>query len=222
MALLACVFLVPGAYCIEIGFSAENGGESTDLSSSYDVDTGVSVSEESTASFDQPAIENTRSVSGTGDINAVQTYPGSGGYAGSATLSARDVSGTLQSNAILTPTSSANQITSLSGDSADVSLSLNHQGDSLYMGSGMGSGSINTNQNVRTGSIIFAMNETFANSWTPNGIAYFNTIMYGGIQISKAQDISADEPSPMSSVMSFFPGTALNWKMEEKALMTIV
>jgi len=85
VALLACVFLVPGAFSIEIGFSAENGGESTSLSSSYDVDTDVSVKEESTASFGQPAIENTRSVSGTGNIKATQSYMGSNGYSAKLT-----------------------------------------------------------------------------------------------------------------------------------------
>ena len=36
--------------------------------------TDVSVSEESSASPDQAMIQNERTVSGTGDINAVQTY----------------------------------------------------------------------------------------------------------------------------------------------------
>ena len=81
VVLFASVLLIPGAFSIDVGFSAGSGGESTDLSSSYDVDTGVSVSEESTTSPDQATIENTRSVSGTGDINAVQTYSGSEGYA---------------------------------------------------------------------------------------------------------------------------------------------
>jgi hypothetical protein len=61
------------------------------------------VNEESEASFDQVKIENTRSVSGTGDINAAQMYSGSGGYKGSAILSAQGASGTLHGNAFLTP-----------------------------------------------------------------------------------------------------------------------
>jgi len=94
---------VPGTYSIEVGFSAENGGESTDLSSSYDVDTEVSVSEESTATFDQPSIQNTRLISGTGDVKAAQTYSGSCGYSGSAIF--KTESGSLTASACLTPVS---------------------------------------------------------------------------------------------------------------------
>jgi hypothetical protein len=122
LGLLAFLIFVPGAYSIEVGFSAENGGESTDLSSSYDVDTGVSVSEESEASFDQPAIENTRSISGTGDINAAQTYSGSKGYSGEGRLQASDAIMTLSSTACLTPgTLESSQMATISGKSVDVS-----------------------------------------------------------------------------------------------------
>ncbi|MDD5768557.1 MAG: hypothetical protein PHW55_08240 [Methanothrix sp.] len=128
LGLVACLILVPGAYSIEVGFSAGNGGESVSLKTSYAVGTDVSVREESTASFDQPAIENTRSVSGAGDINAVQTYSGSGGYAGRATLYSQDVSGSLQGSALLAPEYlSAKQDISLSGSLVDTGMSLAYE-----------------------------------------------------------------------------------------------
>jgi hypothetical protein len=68
VVLLACIFLLPEAYSIDVSLSAENGGDSVSIDSSYEVDTGVSVSEESEASFDEVGIENTRLVSGTGNI----------------------------------------------------------------------------------------------------------------------------------------------------------
>ena len=195
MSLLACVFLVPGAYSIEVGFSAENGGESTDLSSSYDVDTGVSVSEESTASFDQPAIENTRSVSGTGDINAVQTYSGSGGYAGSATLSSQGVSGSLKGNAILTPQSlTASQDLSLSGNSVDTGMSLANEGDSADFTIAISSGMIDSSQGIQTGSVFNDISASCTAPWAQikqqtsfKGIKDSTTTIFDNpISISKA------------------------------------
>jgi hypothetical protein len=220
VVLLACIFLLPEAYSIDVSLSAENGGDSVSIDSSYEVDTGVSVSEESEASFDEVGIENSRSISGSGDINAAQTYSGSGGYTGSATLNAKGVSGTLKGNTILTPsTLSASQIASLSGDSADVSLSLNHQGDLLYMGSGMGSGSLITSQNVQTGSVIGSQS---SNIFANNGFVKFikgtikgaNTILatgseylYIGISdIYSVEMFSGDAPSPLTSFISSLPG----------------
>ena len=110
--------------------------------------------EESTASFDQVKIENTRSVSGTGDINAVQTYSGSGGYVGSATLSSQGVSGSLKGNACLTPQSlTASQDLSLSGKSVDTGMSLANEGDSASLGVAITSGMIASQQGIQTGSV---------------------------------------------------------------------
>ena len=166
VALFACVILVPGAYSIEVGFSAENGGESTDISSSYDVDTGVSVSEESTASFDQPSITNTRSVSGSGNINAVQTYSGSGGYEGSAMLSAQGASGTLQSNALIAPGYlSAKQDVSFSGSSVETGMSLANQGDLADISVVIASGIIDSSQRIQTGSVHNALSAAINAPW---------------------------------------------------------
>ena len=159
VALLACVFLVPGAYSIEVSFSAENRDDSVSIESGYDVDTDVSVSEESTASFDQPAIENTRSVSGTGDINAFQSYSGSVGYFGQADLDASGVSGTFRGTASLRPSAmSASQSGSFVGISTDTGMSLTSKGNSVDVSSGMTSGTITTSQNIWTGSAEGAQN----------------------------------------------------------------
>jgi hypothetical protein len=152
-ALLACVFLVPGAYCIEVVLSAEYGEDYASIESGYDVGTGVSVSEESSASFDQPAIENVRSVSGTGDVNAFQSYSGSSGYFGQSDLYAYGVSGTFEGSTSLTPSSmSAGQSGSFAGDSTDAGMSLTSKGNSVAVSSGMTSGAIVTSQNIWTGS----------------------------------------------------------------------
>lgn len=151
--LLACVFLVPGAYCIEVILSAEYGEDYASIESEYDVSTGVSVSEESSASFDQPAIESVRSISGTGDIDAFQSYSGSSGYLGQSALHAYGVSGTFNGAASLKPSSMrADHSGSFAGYSTDAGMSLTSQGNSVAVSSGMTSGSIVTSQNIWTGS----------------------------------------------------------------------
>ena len=179
VVLFASILLIPGAYSIEIGFSAENGGESTDLSSSYDVDTGVSVNERSTASPDQATIENTRSVSGTGDINAVQTYSGSGGYAGSATLSSQGVSGSLQGTACLLPQSvTASQDLSLAGKSVGTSMSLANEGDSANLGVSITSGMIDSQQAIQTGSVYNGVSATCTAQYARSQMQLWTTYIY--------------------------------------------
>ena len=130
------------------------GDDSARLNSFYDLSDGVSATEKSSATTDQIGITNSRSIAGTGNMYAFQGYSGSNDYSGSSSVGANEVSGTIESNAALTPTTlSASQVASLSGDSADVGLSLDHQGDSIYMSSGIGSGTITTSQDVWTGSV---------------------------------------------------------------------
>jgi hypothetical protein len=164
---LACLILVPGAYSIEVGFSAGKGGESIGLLSSYDVDTGVSVSEESTASFDHLEIENTRSVSGKGNINAVQSYSGSGGYTGRATLSAQGASGILQGNALITPQCVAvDQDLSFTGDSIDIGMSIANKGDSANLGVAILSGMIDSELTTGTASVYNVCNGVINAPWS--------------------------------------------------------
>ncbi len=89
LSLAAPLFSAHTASAIEISFSAEEGGGSVDLASDYNMDTDVSVSEEAEATFDgQVKIDDSRSLSGQGEIQAAQRYSGSSGYRGSAVLSA--------------------------------------------------------------------------------------------------------------------------------------
>jgi hypothetical protein len=111
------------------------------------------VSEESTASFNQPAIENTRSLSGTGEIRAFQSYSGSSGYFGQAYLDSSGVSGTLRGTASLTPSAMRSSQSGLfSGDLTDMGMSLTSKGNSVDVSSGMTYGTVTTSQNIWTGS----------------------------------------------------------------------
>ena len=76
LGLLACFILLPGAYSIEVGFYAENGGESMGIYDEYELENGISLNEESSANFDQLGIENTRIASGEGFTQMRQTYSG--------------------------------------------------------------------------------------------------------------------------------------------------
>ena len=72
---------------------------------SYDVDDGVEVSGESSAGFSGGlSMDDSRRISGPGDVYAVQGYSGSGGYAGANYIYSRDASQTLvRGTARLTP-----------------------------------------------------------------------------------------------------------------------
>ena len=116
------MLLLPGAYSIEVSFSATDGGGSVGLNSIYNLDDSVSASEGASASFGQVGITDTRSVSGTGNVQADQSYSGSGGYAGQAVFQATDATGSLTGSATIKPDSlSANQIISASGSQITVS-----------------------------------------------------------------------------------------------------
>jgi len=106
------------------------------------------------ASFGQVGITDSRTLSGTGDIKASQSYSGSGGYAGSFTLDAQGASGNLQGSATLTPqTLTASQDLSLTGDLVDTSTSLTNEGDSATLGVAITSGKIDSSQSIQTGSV---------------------------------------------------------------------
>ncbi len=202
------MIFVPEAYSIEVGFSAENDGESVDLSSSFDVDTGVSVNEESEASFDQVKIENTRSVSGTGHINAAQTYSGSGGYKGSAILSAQGAAGTLHGNAFLTPEYlSAKQDISLTGDSIDTGMSLSNKGDSANLGVTIKSGMISSSQSIETGSVN---NQILANI-EAQLILYRQLVNILGNEVNSLTKINTPTSSPvvLNGAANSYTGSSL-------------
>ncbi|HSD58981.1 MAG TPA: hypothetical protein VLB04_12455 [Methanotrichaceae archaeon] len=109
LGLLACLILVPGAYSIEVGFSAEDGGDSVGVLNNYEVSEGVSVKEEAEAKFGDLEMINSREVAGSGNLYMKQEFFGSSAassYTADRTLQAacaqdlRD-----SSNANLKPTS---------------------------------------------------------------------------------------------------------------------
>lgn len=152
--ILACFFLLPVAYSIEVGFSAENCGESVGLISSYEVDPDVSVREESSASFDPIRIENTRSISGTGNINARQFYYGSADYNGHSYILAQDASIEISTSACLTPRILvAKLIGSIDGTTGSLGMDLTTQRNNVNTDTWVSGGSLRTNLAADTSSV---------------------------------------------------------------------
>jgi hypothetical protein len=103
---ITCLLIFQGAYAIDMHFTAsDGGGRSVSIWDHYEVDDGVCVGGQTSASFkDGLTINDMRKISGPGDIYAVQGYSGSGGYAGASYIYARDASHTLAlGSAHLTP-----------------------------------------------------------------------------------------------------------------------
>jgi len=138
---------------IDVSFSAENGGEKVGVSSTYDVDTDISVLESNTASFgDTPSLQNSRQISGTGDANATQVCTGNA-YASRSTYDATDASTSFSSSASLLPQSlSASQIAGASGGKADSSLGITQGGATASISGGMTGGAMSASQSIWTGS----------------------------------------------------------------------
>jgi hypothetical protein len=74
LGLLACLILIPGAYSIEVEFSAEEGGDSVGILNNYEVSEGISVKEEAEAEFDDLEIINSREVAGSGNLYMKQEF----------------------------------------------------------------------------------------------------------------------------------------------------
>jgi hypothetical protein len=103
---ITCLLIFQGAYAIDMHFTAsDGGGRSVSIWDHYEVDDGVYVGGQTSASFkDGLTITDSRRISGPGDIYALQGYSGSGGYAGASYIYARDASHTLAlGSAHLTP-----------------------------------------------------------------------------------------------------------------------
>ena len=153
IVILLVVCSAQGGQAIDVSFSAENGGEEVGVSSSYDVDSDISVSESSTASFgNTPRIENSRQISGTGDANATQSCTGNT-YTSRSTYDASDASTSFSGSAILLPQSlSASQVAGASGGNADSSISVTQAGTTASISSGMTDGAMSSSQSIWTGS----------------------------------------------------------------------
>ena len=152
LALLACLLLLPGAYSIEVSFSAQDGGGSVGLSSIYNLDDSASASEGASASFGQVGITDTRSVSGTGNLQADQRYSGSGGYSGAASFHS-DGSGTMTGSASLNPQSMcSSQVASVSGSGFSRLNVVDPNGNFASVYADTIEGSLSASQNAWTGS----------------------------------------------------------------------
>ena len=153
IVILLVVCSAQGGQAIDVSFSAENGGEEVGVSSSYDVDSDISVSESSSASFgNTPRIENSRQISGTGDANATQSCTGNT-YTSRSTYDASDASTSFSGSAILLPQSlSASQVAGASGGNADSSISVTQAGTIASISSGMTDGAMSSSQSIWTGS----------------------------------------------------------------------
>jgi hypothetical protein len=93
---ITCLLIFQGAYAIDMHFSASDGGGSVSIWDHYDVDDSVEVSGTTLASFGEDlAMDDSRKISGPGDVYAVQGYAGSGGYSGASYIYAQDASHTL-------------------------------------------------------------------------------------------------------------------------------
>lgn len=160
--MLACLFLVPDAYSIEVGFSAENGGESVGISNDYQVSNGISIDEDAEATFGcmhedgtSTNVEMTdrRDIVGTGDIHMHQTYSGSGSYNGMSEIYTEQTSSTGNSYAYLKPSILASsQSVDMTGDYAFSLLELWNKGHGAGTSAKMASGTLQTKQEMGTGS----------------------------------------------------------------------
>lgn len=151
---LAIVLLVTGAHSIEVGFYAENGGESVGISDYYDVSEGISIYEEAEAQFDELKMIESREVAGSGDADMQQTFTGSGGYIGRSNIWSQDASHVIFSSAVLTPD---NLNAKLSGSivrySGTVGEFIVRNGNSASAYASMKCGMLSTDIAMWTGSI---------------------------------------------------------------------
>jgi hypothetical protein len=153
------ISLLEGVNAIEFTLSAENAGDEVVLNSDYDTDTDDYVSEEATASFDSVEIEDSREAHLSGNDRATQTYQGSSGYAGRASLEITGGSGSITGSTTLTPNVlSAVQHTYASGNSVTSGMAVTNEGDFASTVAAVQSGSLSASQNAWTGSAHVSSN----------------------------------------------------------------
>ena len=98
--------MAQNVHTIDIHFSAsDGGGNSVSIWDSYQVDDSVEVSEKASASFNDLGMTDSRSMTGHGDVDAVQRYSGSSGYSGQSHFETEDASIQMTSSANLNPNS---------------------------------------------------------------------------------------------------------------------
>lgn len=130
LGLLGCLILVPSAYSIEVGLSAEDGGSSIGLYNDYEASDGISINENANACFGDLEITDSREVAGSGDLNLYQEFLGSNGLsnyiAGRELLAASAHNLLDSSNAILKPTSfDTNACTTANAETGLIATGIN-------------------------------------------------------------------------------------------------
>ncbi len=160
------VFLIlrPGAYSIEIGFSAEEGGDSVGIYNDYEVSNGVSINEEAEAKFGNLEMTDDRMVEGAGDISLTQNLFGSGGYSGQSFIHASGFSGRIENHAVLQPsTLYAQQLANVDGEEIYDELKLKNKDSFVATYSQLTDGRLDVSQSVCTGS-AHAYQDTYINA----------------------------------------------------------
>ena len=150
IALFTILLLVQGkGYGIEVGLSAENGGQSLSVSSDYEVDRGVEVKENAVANVNDLSISDSRTLSGGEFIKADQKYSIGYEYIGSAGFTASGGSGSLDSTANLRPESlTASQGISWSGRQAKSGMRLTNLQGSVDADCGVSGGYLTAAQGI--------------------------------------------------------------------------
>jgi len=108
--LIAILFLnfifIPTTFAIGVGFSVSDNTGSVGILDYYFVSDSVSVHESGTGGFSPASISSSRAISGSGSINMMQKYRGSGGYTGHNYLFSKNATNNdVESTAALSPNS---------------------------------------------------------------------------------------------------------------------
>jgi len=78
--LLICILILPGAYAIDVSFSASNGGRSVGFWETYDTDDSIGVKADTSTKFKEGlSMTESQTVSGQGDAHVYQEMFGTGG-----------------------------------------------------------------------------------------------------------------------------------------------
>jgi hypothetical protein len=182
LALFAGIFLVPGAYSIEVGFSAEDGGDSVGIYNDYDVSNSVSIKEDAEAKFGNLEMADNRFVEGEGDIFLYQNLIGSGGYFGQSIIDGFEYSGRIENHAFLKPsTLCAQQLANMDGIYVYAGLGLQNKENSAYSQSEAVQGQLQTTQGISTGS-VHAFQDTHINALFGEADSFAETLDKDGIE----------------------------------------
>lgn len=156
VSICIAIILIPGS-ALDVAFSSGSGDDAVGIESNYVLSQDSSVSEEATLDAESNILEDSRTVSVSGNGAASQTCFGSGGYAGIATMNAIGAHGQLSGYAYLTPGGMhSTQSAALSGSSASAGMTLSHQGASATVAGEVTDGILHSDLSSWTGSANLA------------------------------------------------------------------